>query len=170
MGCGNCPAGSHRCHIVHFSIGLEETDDRHLKLRTVHCYFHRGHINAGTGHVVCDFKRIDPGSQGQHCCGFWNHNRSSTAGTYRDHNHIFSERSFHGIDGSGSGSNAAAVAICDTIPVRMVSYQQVPFKEYEWMINWCPWLLKFCAKHMRNFIWEQRITFQKIPDREKENE
>ena len=86
---------------------------------------------------------------------------SSSALTYRDHLHVFSLFSFHGADQYSSGTNAWAKTIEGETPLKMVDYQQVPHKEYQWMIKWCPWLLKFCANHLRNFIWEQRFEFQK---------
>ena len=86
---------------------------------------------------------------------------SMSAITYRDHKHIFSLLSFHGIINYTSGSNAWAKTVETALPLKMIEYRRVPFKEYEWMIKWCPWLLSFCAKHLRNFIWEQRFEFQK---------
>lgn len=88
---------------------------------------------------------------------------SATALTYRDHYHVFSQVSFHGIMEATHGTSAWAHENQEKIPVRMESYQQVPFKKYYWMIKWCPWLLKFCANHMRNFIHEQVFVFRKIP-------
>lgn len=88
---------------------------------------------------------------------------SKTAMTYRDHVFTFGPNSFTGIDGGDRGSNAWAVSQ-GTLPVKMESYMQVPYKEYQWMVRWCPWLLKFLARHLRDFIWEQRFTFRKLEE------
>lgn len=86
---------------------------------------------------------------------------SATALTYRDHLHVFNRASFHGIRGRNSGTNAWAIETEETIPLVMERYYQVPFKQYEWMTRF-PWLLRFCAEHMRNFIWEQQFHFRKV--------
>jgi ubiquinone/menaquinone biosynthesis C-methylase UbiE len=86
---------------------------------------------------------------------------SATALTYRDHLRVFSIVSFHGIHRASAGTNAWAHTVKETIPFKMISFNQVPFKEYNWMLSF-PWLLKFCAKHMRNFIHEAVYTFVKI--------
>jgi len=88
---------------------------------------------------------------------------SDSAMTYRDHLTVFSPLSFHGIVGYSSGTNTWAESIEQTVPLRMVDYRQVPFTQYNWMLR-VPRVLAFCAKHMRNFIWEQRFTFRKIGD------
>lgn len=93
---------------------------------------------------------------------------SSSALTYRDHLHVFYITSFHGI-GKGrnniyrSGTNAWAKTIEGTVPLDLVFYHRVPHREYAWMRHW-PFihLLKFCAAHMRNFIWEQQFIFRKL--------
>lgn len=90
---------------------------------------------------------------------------SATALTYRDHHHVFSPRSFHGISGARHGTNAWAETENDSVPLRLEGYNQVPYQQYEWMVKWCPRVLKFCADHLRNFIWEQRFRFVKIGDR-----
>lgn len=87
---------------------------------------------------------------------------SSTALTYRDHHHVFSQCSFHGINGAQHGTSAWAIDNKNTVPLEAVSYAQVPYEKYAWMIRWCPWLLEFCANHMRNFIHEQVFVFRKI--------
>ena len=84
---------------------------------------------------------------------------SATALTYRDHHHVFSLASFHGIQDAAHGTNAWAKTVQDTIPLRLEAYYQVPFPKYAWMPNW---LLGFVANHMRNFIHEQRFIFRKI--------
>jgi SAM-dependent methyltransferase len=101
---------------------------------------------------------------------------SSTAMGYRDHKHIFMTQTFHGIGKKGantlyrSGTNAWAKTVEGTVPLEMIKYLRVPFPAYNWMRR-LPWLLGFCADHLRNFIWEQQFIFQKfIPDREVSNE
>lgn len=92
---------------------------------------------------------------------------SSSALSYRDHHFIFTRYSFHGIaDGAGilgsrAGTNAWAMTLEHSIPLKCIHYWRVPFKKYNWMLLF-PWLLGFCAHHMRNFIWEQIIIFEKI--------
>jgi SAM-dependent methyltransferase len=86
---------------------------------------------------------------------------------YRDHHHMFMPYTFHGaytFDGKPfrHGSNAWASDVSGEVPLMFVSWNQVPFKRYEWMIKWCPWLLTFCGTHLRNFIWEQIFIFEKI--------
>jgi SAM-dependent methyltransferase len=87
---------------------------------------------------------------------------SATALTYRDHVRVFGLASFHGIHGRESGTNAWARTVEGSIPLMQEFYAQVPYKKYEWMIWSCPWLLRFCAAHLRNFIWEQQFVFRKI--------
>jgi ubiquinone/menaquinone biosynthesis C-methylase UbiE len=87
---------------------------------------------------------------------------SETALTYRDHVRVFSNASFHGIRGRPSGTNAWATTVEGSIPLVQEFYAQVPYKQYEWMVRWCPWLLRFCANHLRNFIWEQQFVFRKV--------
>ncbi len=100
---------------------------------------------------------------------------SDSALSYRDHVNIITPLSFHGIiDGNGivpfrSGTNAWALMQENTIPFKAVFYARVPFKKYGWMVNRTGfrWILAFMARHMRNFIWEQIIIFEKInSDRE----
>ena len=93
---------------------------------------------------------------------------SATAATYRDHLHVFSLASFHGImERTGWGTNAWAAMENETVPLYMEKYNQVPFDQYNWMTRTgFRWLLVFCAKHMRNFIWEQRFLFRKVGDRD----
>ncbi len=87
---------------------------------------------------------------------------SATALTYRDHHHVFSQCSFHGTQGAAHGTSAWAKENQNTVPLIPVSYAQVPYAKHQWMIRWAPWLLRFCANHMRNFIHEQVFVFQKI--------
>lgn len=87
---------------------------------------------------------------------------SPTALTYRDHCHVFSINSFHGIIDAQSGTNAWAETEINSVPLKMINYYQVPFKKYEWMTKWCSWLLRFCANHLRGFIWEQQFYFIKL--------
>lgn len=85
---------------------------------------------------------------------------SASALAYRDHHHVITPISFFGTETyTGFGTNAWAMEQ-NILPMRLVNYAQVPFREYQWMIH-CEWLLRFCAKHLRNFIWEQRFLFQK---------
>lgn len=89
---------------------------------------------------------------------------SDSALCYRDHFHVFSMLSFHGIEDSQyrNGSNAWAATVEGVVPMKLIAYHQVPFPKYNWMrIFGLKWLLRFCADHLRNFIWEQRFTFQK---------
>ncbi|KKM13534.1 hypothetical protein LCGC14_1715290 [marine sediment metagenome] len=91
---------------------------------------------------------------------------SSSALTYRDHNHVFCIHSFHGIqDRSGYGTNAWAHTEDEKVPLVMISYRRIPFKQYLWMTHWpFKWLMAFCGVHMRNFVHEQIMIFQKVGD------
>ncbi len=86
--------------------------------------------------------------------------------TYRDHYHIFDIHSFHGIRGrSGSGTNAGAELISESVPIEMVSYERVPYTHYRWMTHWpFQFILRFCASHLRNFFFEQRFLFVRVGD------
>jgi hypothetical protein len=64
----------------------------------------------------------------------------------------------------GHSANAWACKEAERVPVKMVNYVRVPFKEYNWMLRF-PRLLAFCAEHMRNFIHEGQYTFEKVGDR-----
>lgn len=94
---------------------------------------------------------------------------SSSALTYRDHYHVFSPLSFHGIGDPETcnyfrgGTNAWAKTVEHTIPLNMKFYHRVPHKQYSWMRYWPfrAFLMPFCAEHMRNFIWEQQFIFEK---------
>lgn len=86
---------------------------------------------------------------------------SSTALTYRDHLHVFNRASFHGIKGRSSGTNAWAKSQEGKVPLVLERYYQVPFREHEWLTRF-PRILKFCAEHLRNFIWEQQFHFRKV--------
>lgn len=92
---------------------------------------------------------------------------SSTALAYRDHHHIFTAFSFHGIkDGNNivtwrSGTNAWAITQEGTVPFKALLAAQIPFPKYTWMLHF-HWLLQFCARHMRNFIHEQVFVFERI--------
>ncbi len=93
---------------------------------------------------------------------------STSALTYRDHNHVFSRYSFHGVwDREGWGSNAWAELENDTVPLRMIGYKQIPHNRYKWMMRWpLAYVLAFCSNHLRNFIWEQQLLFEKVGDRD----
>jgi SAM-dependent methyltransferase len=91
---------------------------------------------------------------------------SDSAITYRDHLNVLDLFSFHGtLDALKGRERSAWFAEQEPVPFHLVEYWQVPNKQYFWMNKW-PWrkfrLLDFCAKHMRNFIWEQRFIFEKI--------
>jgi len=86
---------------------------------------------------------------------------SGTALTWRDHHHVFGLVSFHGTMDADHGTNAWAKTVKDSVPLKLESYHQVPYKEYEWMLRF-PRILGFCARHMRNFIHEQRFIFRKV--------
>jgi SAM-dependent methyltransferase len=84
---------------------------------------------------------------------------SDTALCYRDHLHIFNRVSFHGTLDALQGRKVNAwFSEEPEVPIAMIQYFQVPFREYNWMPRW---LLNFCSAHLRNFIWEQRFIFQK---------
>jgi len=85
---------------------------------------------------------------------------SDTAIVYRDHVHVIGLFSFDGIANRQGGRTLNAwAATQDIVPVILVRYARVPFKEYNWMPVW---LLKFLGKHYRNYIWEQRFLFTKV--------
>ena len=87
---------------------------------------------------------------------------SSTALTYRDHHHVFSLVSFHGVQGYTHGSSAWADKVKDQVPVTLTAYHRVPHEQYQWLFRFpFTWLGEFCANHLRNFIWEQRFWFVK---------
>jgi len=96
----------------------------------------------------------------------------ASAITCRDHYHVLNYWSFHGLYTANgparSWTNAWALEQEGTIPLQWQLYHKMPYPQYEWMTRWCPWLLKFCANHLRGFIHEQVMVFQKIvlPDRE----
>jgi ubiquinone/menaquinone biosynthesis C-methylase UbiE len=95
------------------------------------------------------------------------HESSKTALTYRDHNHIFSTYSFHGIYAMsgkvlGHGTNAWAATETGSVPLVMIGYFETPHKKYNWMLRF-PRILQFCSEHMRNFIHESRFIFIKLP-------
>jgi hypothetical protein len=84
---------------------------------------------------------------------------SKTSMTYRDHHTQFSDASFHSVRGTRGYANAWAKAQ-DELPIALVRFTRVPFREYRWM-RFFPPLLHFCADHLNNFIWEQEFIFQK---------
>ncbi len=87
------------------------------------------------------------------------HPSSDSAITYRDHLHVIDLRSFDGTMSGPERTTNAWFEHQDKVPAVLVSYQLNAWKQYWWMPNW---LLAFCANHFRNFIWEQRITFEKV--------
>lgn len=86
---------------------------------------------------------------------------SSTALGWRDHRHIFTINSFHGAVGYGHATNAWAVDEKNTVPLKLVSYNRVPFPKHNWLLK-IPWLLAFLADHGRNFIHEQRFVWERV--------
>jgi hypothetical protein len=90
---------------------------------------------------------------------------SSSALSYRDHHHVFTAHSFHGVQdgndriGFRSGTNAWALTLEGSVPFKCVKTYKVPFPRYNWMPHW---MIQFCARHLRNFIWEQVYLFEKI--------
>ena len=92
------------------------------------------------------------------------HDSSSTALTYRDHLHVFSSNSFYGIEGTRCGTNNWAGSQ-PRLPMRIVSYQLIPFREYQRIFNLFPRIGRWLAIHGRNFIHEQRFIFEKLPPR-----
>jgi SAM-dependent methyltransferase len=92
------------------------------------------------------------------------HHSSDSALGYRDHLHVFTRHSFHGTEyASKPGTNSWAAAV-DILPMSMTDYGVVPYKRYNWMLRWCPWLLSFCGNHLRGFIWEQRFLWKKTKE------
>ena len=95
------------------------------------------------------------------------HESSTSAGTYRDHNIIFSLFSFHGVCGTFgtglSGRNAWAHTVSGA-PLMIIQYEIVAHTRFRWMQRGgFNWFLKFAAQHLRNFIWEQAFIFKKVP-------
>lgn len=89
---------------------------------------------------------------------------SDSAVVYRDHLQVIGLFSFDGILNRMGGRRLNSWAACqDVVPVVLVRYARVPFPEYNWMPIW---LLRFCGKHFRNFIWEQRFLFVKVEPRD----
>lgn len=86
---------------------------------------------------------------------------SSGAMGWRDHRHVFTKFSFHGIRGAKQGTNAWAITEAESVPLRMDGYAQVPVAGKQWMVRF-PRLLRWCATHLRNFIHEQRFYFVKV--------
>ena len=90
------------------------------------------------------------------------HASSDSALTYRDHHRMFGANSFHGIYGPGFGTSAWGYDQRDTVPLRLVAQHLVAFKEYDWVARWFPRVMHFCAKHMRNFVWEHQFIFERV--------
>ena len=82
---------------------------------------------------------------------------------FRDHYHVFTQRSFDNVIGAikRTTTNAEFLSM-DTVPLSIIEYNQVPYTSYQWMVRWCPWLLRWCANHLRGFIFEQRFKFKKV--------
>ena len=94
------------------------------------------------------------------------HESASTALGMRDHLHLFSQWSFHGIQGVGYSTSAWGEIEYESIPMRMTTIDLVPYGPYQWMAKWCPWLLRFCAVHLRNFIHTSRYRFERLETQE----
>lgn len=90
------------------------------------------------------------------------HASSDSALTYRDHYRMIGSNSFHGIQDTAHGTSAWAWDEKNTVPLMFVDQYLVPFKQYEWMARWCPHVLHFCAKHLRNFVWEHQFIFKRV--------
>lgn len=81
---------------------------------------------------------------------------SDKAVGFRDHRNVLTENSFYGVDGWYPLTDAKASE--EKLPMRIVLHSRIPHKRYTWMPKW---LLRFCARHMRNFIDETRFVFVK---------
>ena len=81
---------------------------------------------------------------------------------FRDHYHVFTSCSFDNIVSGVRGTTNAEFMTLGTLRLIEVGYEKVPYMRYDWMVKWCPWLLKFCANHLRGFIYEQRFYFRKV--------
>lgn len=91
---------------------------------------------------------------------------SSSALSYRDHYNVFTPFSFHGALNNKAepfrhATNAWASLVSGKIPLKMNRWDRSPHGKYNWMLRF-PRLLNFCADHLRNFIWEQTYTFEKV--------
>ena len=87
------------------------------------------------------------------------HPGSDTALCYRDHLTVINKLSFHGIIDGPINTRNAWFESQEKIPVYLVKYEMVPVGKYNWMPNW---LMKWCAEHLRNIIYEQRFLFVKV--------
>ena len=96
------------------------------------------------------------------------HPSDDTAFVYRDHFHVINLRSFihvfniRSFDSTNMGPQNTSSGWFEEqkrLPVKLVGYNLVAWPQYQWLPNR---VLKFCADHLRNFIYEQRITFQKV--------
>ena len=88
------------------------------------------------------------------------HISSSTATGYRDHINVFGPESFHGIEGTTSGTNTWAESENNSVPMKILYQELVVFKQYRWMQRF-PKLVIFLANHFRNFVWEHGFIFIK---------
>lgn len=90
------------------------------------------------------------------------HESSTTALGYRDHRNIITPLSFHGIEGMKHGTNAWAIGAEGTVPLVMREFCVVLHSQYLWMLRpGLGWLRSFCANHLRNFVKEQRLIFER---------
>lgn len=86
------------------------------------------------------------------------HESGSGALGWRDHIHVFTAHSFHGIEGFEAGASGWGLANRHTVPAKLIKIHHIEYPMYRWMPRW---LLKFCAKHFRNFMHESIFTFEK---------
>lgn len=93
------------------------------------------------------------------------HDGSSSAIGYKDHRHIITMWSFHGIVGSRSGKNNEARLSNNSVPVVMASYELVPEPDFRWVARRFPRVFGWMATYLRNTVFEVKLEFIKIPDR-----
>jgi SAM-dependent methyltransferase len=86
------------------------------------------------------------------------HESGSGALGWRDHIHVFTAHSFHGIEGTEAGSSGWGLANVNTVPAKLIKIQHVEYSMYTWMPRF---MLRFCSRHMRNFMHESIFTFER---------
>ena len=67
----------------------------------------------------------------------------------------------NGVLAAHNDLNAWEMSIHKTVPFKAVYFARVVYKRYNWMTMF-PFLVNFCAEHMRNFIWEQVFRFERV--------
>ena len=90
------------------------------------------------------------------------HESGSGALDWRDHLHVFTAHSFHGIVGMSAGSSGWGARTENSVNVKMTGIRHVEYPMYSWMPK--P-LLKFCSRHLRNFMHESVFTFEKLEEK-----